>query len=367
MPVRVGKATRIHERATVPVSGSVVSPESAANVAFVVAGKVIRVGPREGDFVHRGQVLAVIDPADYSLAANAAAAQTAAAQALLDKAESPVRPELLEQARIGYERAQDEFRRMQMLYDSKSLAPNDFHKFQAAYEAAKQQYDQARAGGQKEDRAQARAAVNQAIAAESLAKKHLADATLLAPIDGFISSRMIEPGEVTSPGRPVFQLVRLDPVEISVGVPETNIHLVHIGQSATIQVPALPGESYEGKVSVINVAADPSTRTYMVRIQVANPRHALRLGMISEAQIQGDRFVDAVTLPGDAIVRDPQGATIVFVYFPDQKRVYSKRVETGTVFGKEVEIKSGLAGDETVVIAGQNKLRDGSTAIAEAN
>ena len=63
-------------------------------------------------------------------------------------------------------------------------------------------------------------------------------------------------------------------------------------------------------------------------------------------------MLDAMTLPGESIVHDPQGATMVFVYFPDQKRVYSKRVEMGTVYGREVQIKSGLSGDESIVACG---------------
>jgi multidrug efflux pump subunit AcrA (membrane-fusion protein) len=81
--------------------------------------------------------------------------------------------------------------------------------------------------------------------------------------------------------------------------------------------------------------------------------------MIAEAQIRSDRMLDAMTLPGESVVHDPQGATVVFVYFPEQKRVYSKRVETGTVYGREIQIKSGLAGDESIVLAGQDRLRDG--------
>jgi multidrug efflux pump subunit AcrA (membrane-fusion protein) len=66
-----------------------------------------------------------------------------------------------------------------------------------------------------------------------------------------------------------------------------------------------------------------------------------------------------MTLPGEAIVRDEQGATMVFVYFPEQRRVYSKRVKIGAFRGTEVEIKEGLSGDESIVIAGQDHLRDG--------
>jgi multidrug efflux pump subunit AcrA (membrane-fusion protein) len=334
-------------------------------VAFLVSGKVIEVGPREGDYMKRGQVLAVIDPTDYSLGVSAAAAQTAAAKAVLQKVESPVRSELLEQARVAFERAQDEYQRMKQLYESKSLPPNDFQKFKAAYEAAGQQYEQARTGGQKEDRAQAQATFEQAAAGENIARKHLADTTLIAPVDGFIANRSVEVGDMASAGRPVFQMVQLDPVEISVGVPETDIHLVRTGQAATVQIPALPGATFQGVVRVINVAADPSTRTYMVRISVPNPKHMLRLGMIAEARIRGDRQLDLTTLPGDAIVHDPQGASVVFVYFPDQGRAYSRRVEVGTVYGTEIEIKKGLSGTELFVLAGQNKLRDGSAVTVE--
>lgn len=359
--VKVGRARRIQAPATVAVSGSVASPSNPASVSFLVPGKVVRVAPREGDFVRRGQTLAEIDPADYTLAVSAAAAQAAAARAALQKAESPVRPEALEQARVAFERSENEYRRMKLLYESRSLPPNDFEKFRAAYEAARQQYEMAKAGGQKEDRAAARAALDQALAAESIARKRLADATLAAPIDGFIAARAVEVGDMASPGRPVFQIVQLDPVEVSVGVPETDIRLVREGQPATVRIPALPGSSFEGVVRVINVAADPATRTYMVRIRVPNPQRVLRLGMIAEAQIRGDRMLDVTTLPGGAIVRDPQGATVVFVYFPDQKRAYSKRVETGTVYGGQIEIRSGLSGGERVILAGQQKLRDGTT------
>lgn len=367
IPVTVGSVRRIHTARTVPVSGSVVSWKDPSNVAFVVSGKVVEAGPREGDAVAQGQVLARIDPADYALAVEAAQAQLAAAGAVLDKADAPARPEVLEQARIAFERAQDEYRRMKQLYDSKSLAPNDFHKYEAAYEAAGQQYKQAQAGAQKEDRAQARATRDAAAAALGLARKRLDDATLRSPWSGFVSMRSVQVGEMASAGHPVFQIVELDPVEITVGVPETDIRLVRLGQTAAVQVPALTGEAFNGVVKLINVAADPTTRTYMVRLRVPNPKHTLRVGMIAEAQIQSDLMLDAITLPVESIVHDPQGASIAFVYFPQQKRVYAKRVETGTVYGREVQIKSGLTGDESIVVAGQERLRDGVTvAAAEA-
>ena len=363
-PVSVGRVRHVQERETIAVSGTVSTQNSPANVSFLVSGKVVFVGPREGEFVKKGQVLARIDATDFNLSIKGAAAQAATAQAAMEKAMHSARPELLEQARIGFERAEDEYRRMKMLYDAKSLAPNDYQKYKAAYERARQEFEQAKAGGQREDKEQARGAYNQAGANLDIARKALSDATLRAPVSGYISKRSIEPGDTASPGHPVFEIVQMDPVEVNVGVPETDIHLVKIGQKADIAVPALPGTSFQGNVRVINVSADPGTRTYMTRISVANPEHLLRVGMVAEATIRGDRTVSMVTLPGDAVVRDPQGATQVYVYYPDQKRVYAKRVEIGAAVNKNVEIKSGLDGNELIVLAGQTKLKNGLTVSA---
>lgn len=359
VPVAVGRVQHVQERESVSVSGTVSPQNSPADVSFLVSGKVVFVGPREGEHVKKGQVLARIDPTDFNLSVKGAAAQLASAQAALDKMMNSIRPEHLEQARIAYERAEDEYRRMKMLYDSNSLAPNDFQKYKAAYEHAKQNYEQAKVGGQREDKALAKASYNQATANLDVAKKALSDATLCAPMDGYISKRSIELGDTAAAGRPVFEIVRMDPVEVNVGVPETDVHLVKIGQKAEITVPALPGKSFEGTVRVINVTADSNTRTYMTRIVVPNPEHSLRVGMVAEATIRGDQTISMTTLPGDAVIRDPQGATQVYVYYPDQKRVYAKRVEIGAAVNRDVQIKSGLSGSELIVLAGQTKLKNG--------
>lgn len=359
VPVAIGKVHRAECNQTIFVSGSVVSPDAPSKLSFLVSGKVIFVGPREGEYVRKGQVLAQIDPTDFRISVKGAEAQKDKAHAAMEKAMNSFRPEMLEQARIAYERAEDEYRRMKMMYESNSLAPNDFQKFKAAYETAKQGYEEAKAGGAREDKQLSRAAYDQAEAQRQLAAKALSDATLVAPIDGYIDMRGIEPGETASPGRPVFRIVRLNPVEVNVGVPETDLHRVRVGQKAVVTLPALPGQSFEGTLRIVNVGADPSTRTYMARISLPNPKHILKIGMVAEAKIAGDGKISMMTVPGEAIVRDAQGATIIFVYFPKQGRVYSKRVKAGSLCGTEVEIKEGLSGNESIVIAGQDHLRDG--------
>ncbi len=322
IPVKIGKPQMREDHEAVSVSGTVASPDAPSNVSFLVSGRVVGVGPREGDYVRTGQFLASIDPTDYSLALATAVAQTG-------------------MARTAYQRAEDEHRRMKMLYDAKSLAPNDYQKFKAAYESAGRQLEQA-------------------VASEELSRKRLADATLHAPVNGFVARRSVEPGQMTGPGQPAFEIVKLDTVEVNVGVPETDVHLVRAGQKAAVTLPALPGETFEGIVRIVNVSADPQTRTFMTRISVPNPKHTLRIGMIAEARIRGDRTVKMLTLPVEAVVRDPQGATMVYVFFPDRKRVYAKRVATGALYGREIEIRQGLTGDDLVILAGQERLRDGA-------
>ncbi len=336
-PIAVRIATPKHVRvpAEVVVSGTVETRSAPTSVGFLVSGKVIRVGPREGDFVKAGELLAVIDPADYQFAVEAALAQSALARAQNDKASISARPEVVEQARANLSQAEDEFRRMKTLYDKKSLTPNDFKKYETAYTNAQQQYGQAKEGAQHEDKAAAKAALEQAEAAERIARKRLSDSTLIAPTSGFMSKRSIEEGAMASPGTPVFTIVELDPVEIQVGVPETDVRLVHRGQQVIVTASARPGISFSGKVRLVNVSAEPQTRTYMVRITVPNPKAGLLVGMIAEARILGN------------------------------ETVYAKRVTVGGIMDRDVQIIDGVKDSDSVVVAGQQLVREGSVVSAK--
>ncbi len=364
--VRVARPRHVRGPTEIDVSGSVETTSEPTNVAFLVSGKVIRAGPREGDSVKAGQVLAVIDPTDFQFAVESAAAQTALARAQFEKASVSARPEVVEQARANLSLAENEFRRMKILSDRKSLAPNDFEKYQTALTNAQQQYEQAKQGAQREDKDAAKASWEQAQAAERAARKRLSDATLVAPMSGFIAKRSVEPGAMAGPGTAVFTIVKLDPVEIQVGIPETDIRLVHRGQKAIVTATALPGMSFSGQVHLVNVSAEPQTRTYMTRITVPNREGRLLVGMIAEARIVGDGQIDVLTLPGISIVRDPQGATQVYVYFSNEKRVYARRVTTAGITGQDIQIADGIKDTDWIVVAGQQLVREGSIVNAKA-
>lgn len=288
-----------------------------------------------------------------------ASGEAGAAEALAAKATAGTRKQELEQARAAFEQADDEYQRMKTLFERHSLAPNDFKKIEAQWRVAKQRLDEAQEGARSEDRSAAEAKFRQAKANVQLNAKRLADTRLLAPITGVVARRMTDPGETVAAGMPVFSVMDLNPVRVRVGVPEAEIARVQPGRPAVVRIPSMGGQDFPGKVELVGYAAESQSRTFAVRILVPNPKLVLRAGMIAEAEIEGDTHVKVITVPGEAIVRDPQGATLVFVYYPEKQRVFARRVQVGRAYGTEIEIASGIAPADLIVVAGQQNVREG--------
>jgi RND family efflux transporter MFP subunit len=259
--------------------------------------------------VRAGQAIAALDPTDYRLAVEQASAQA--------------------------DRAARDRDRNQPLLAAGSIAPADMDHLETG--------------------------ARQSAAAADLAKKKLADAHLTAPISGIIARRAIEVGATVSPAQPVFTIVDLDPVRVRVGVPEGDIGHVTEGAAATIRVPALDA-SFAGRVSLIGVAADAATRSYTVEIKVPNSARRMRAGMVSEATIENGQKVSAIMVPASAVVHDGgvNGTPIVYVLDREGARVHARRVTTGVARGDSIEITSGIAAGDQVVVAGQQRVRDGA-------
>jgi RND family efflux transporter MFP subunit len=319
--IQVATPTVQEQMESCSLSGTVVSKVGAQMLAFTVAGRVMKAGPREGESVRDGQILGSLDATSYAAGADAASAQVRAAQAAATRAE-------------------DELRRMKIIFDRQSLSENDYLKFNLADQAAREHLLQAQAG-------------------EKVAQKSLADTSLRTLKGGVVTRRLAEPGMMVAAGQPVFEISQLDPVEIQIGIPENTVGMVKLGQAAKITVPALPGESFNGKIGIINAAADPASRTYMARIEVRNPKGVLRLGMVAEAKIQGEKIRPMMLIPLEAVVRDEHGASTVFQFLPEANAVVSRRVELGSLEGTSVQVISGISADTPIVVAGQNDLRDG--------
>ena len=359
VPVQLRTPHRLHEPASVAASGSVEANVSA-QTAFQVGGRVARVFAEEGQHVKQGQVLAELDCSDYRNAYEAATGQATTADAEALQAKNGVRAQELEQARIDFERAQDEYQRQKYLYDHQSLAANDFHKIEAVYLASQQRFDMAREGARIEEKQATQGQSHAANGQLSEAKKHLSDCELRAPIAGFIGVRHVDVGDTVAAGNPVFSVLDLDPVKVRVGIPEAEIGKVHEGARALVTIPSLDNRQFEGKVEAVGYSADSVSRTFTTKIAIPNPTHVLRAGMISESRVYDLAMVDVLTVPSIAVVRDLRGLPLVYVYDATRQRAFARRVEVGYLAGDEVEIKSGLGPDEQIVIAGQQNVHEGS-------
>ena len=335
VPVLLRAPSRVQQPVSVAASGAVEANVTAQG-AFQIAGR------------------------DYRNAYDAAKGQEDAAEAVNSKAQEGLRSQELEQARIDYERWLDEYKRMKFLYDHKSLPASDFVKIEAGYKAAQQRYDMARQGTREQDKEAATGQFHAAAAGMHEAQKRLADCQLRAPIAGFVGMKRIDVGDTVGAGMPVIGVLDLNPVKVRVAIPESEIGKVQQGARATVTIPSLDGKQFEGKVEAVGVAADPASRTYTVKIAVQNPERLLRAGMVAEARIYNSKMVNAITVPGGAVIRDAHGVTQVYVLEPARQRVYARRVDVGAPLNNEVEILSGLAGNEQVVVAGQQNVREGS-------
>ena len=296
-------------RAWSTTASGIVQARTTVDVSFQVPGKVVMVGPDEGQTVRAGQIIAAIDPTDYRLTVEQAAAQA--------------------------DRAAHDRDRNRPLLDAGSIAAADMDHLETAK--------------------------RQTAAAVELARKRLADTRLEAPLSGIIARRAIEVGATASPGQPVFTIVDLDPVHVRIGVPEGDIGHITVGAPASVRVPALDA-SFAGRVSLVGVSADPTTRSYSVEITVPNPARQLRAGMVAEATISTSQKVTALLIPAAAVLHDGgvDGATIVYTVDGAGSRAHARRVTTGAARGDSLEITSGLTSGDRIIVAGQQRLRDGA-------
>ena len=305
----VAHTIALSTRAWSTTTSGIVYANTTVDVAFEVPGKVINAGPDEGRPVRAGELIASLDPAAYRFAVEQASAQS--------------------------ERAAADRDRNRPLLAAGSISAADMDHLESG--------------------------ARQSAAAADLAKKQLADTRLTAPIAGIIARRAIEVGATVAPGQPVYTIVDLDPVRVRVGVPEGDVGHITEGATAIVRIPALD-TSFSGRVSLIGVSADPATRSYMVEISVPNSTRRLRAGMIAEATITTKATSSAILVPATAVRHDGSmnGSTIVYVLDRDAARAHARRVMTGAARGDSLEIVSGLSVSDRVVVAGQQRLHDGS-------
>ena len=313
-----------------------------ANAAFLVSERIATVNVEEGDTVKKGDLLATLETirienrvteataAVAAAEANAAAMKAAAdaAQANLEKTLNGNRPEEIAMAEAGLEIINAQIKAAENLYQrNKTLssdsgmravseqeledAESNFKKLLAEQTLAQENFKRIKDGAREEDKAAARAAAAQAkaahehaLAAVAQAKAALAiqlqiltDSKLLAPCDGIVRNRILEPGEMASPQTPVVSLAVVSPKWVRVYLSETLLPRIKSGDKAKIRIDGLPNKSFDGWIGFISPNAEftpknvetPELRTslvYEVRVYVNDPENTLKLGAPATVELE---------------------------------------------------------------------------------
>ena len=284
-------------------------------------GNIVEIRAHEGDRVQRGQVLAVIDDSQPRASVDRATAAELAAQ----------------QQRMGADSdlalAESTLKRYQTLFEKKSVSPQEFDEVKAREQAAI-----ARRGMAKSGQAHAQAALSQA-------RTSLDYTRIRAPFDGIVTEKKADSGTLASPGMPIFTVEDVHRYRLEANVNESDLQYVRTGQPVSVVIDVFGNAGLNGKVVQIVPAADPASRTFLVKIELPTDTR-LRSGLFGRAQFsRGER--QALLIPRSAVVERGQ---LQGIYVLDQNKVAGLRYITlGKPSGADVEVLSGLQSGERLV------------------
>lgn len=197
-----------------------------------------------------------------------------------------------------------------------------------------------------------------ATAQVALSKARLSKTELRAPFAGVVGLRQVSVGDYVTPGQALVNLEDLDPVKAEFRLPETTLALLRPGQAIRVGVDAFPDRSFEGEVYAIDPRVDPEGRSVVLRARLPNPQHLLRPGLFARVTLVVDRNPNALLVPEQAVF--PRGER-QFVYRVLDSKAVLTAVRTGQRREGQIAILEGVSASDTVVTAGQMKLRDGAS------
>jgi len=292
-----------------------------SDLASQMMGNIVEIQVQEGDRVHRGQVLAVIDDSQPRAAVDRATAADLAAQQQLVAADSDLAL------------SESILKRNQYLYEQKIVSQQEFDEVKARQKSSLAHRDFAKAG-----QAQARAALNQAMASLDYTR-------IRAPFNGVVTHKKADSGTLASPGLPIFTIEDTRRYRLEVAVNESDVRYARTGGQVPIAIDALGDAAVRGRVVQIIPAADPESRTFLVKIELPTDTR-LRSGLFGRAQFSRGKQ-QALMIPRSAVVERGQ---LQGVFVLDQNKVANLHYVTlGKLSGSEIEVLSGLQGGERFV------------------
>ena len=218
-------------------------------------------------------------------------------------------------------------------------------------------------------------------------QQQVANAFIRSPIDGIVAAREVEPGQIAAPGTNLMRVVGLGSVYYEPTISETDFVNIKIGNAVNVQVDALPGHKYAGKVTAVYPAASATNRVFSLRVTITDPGHELRPGMFARGSIITDIARSATLVPTNALVPlastsgfqpnsssneiigdgTQTSAQQVVVVGPDNT-AQPQAVKIGIQNQQQAQVTSGVQPGQTIIIVGQQGLTQGQkVAIVDAN
>jgi multidrug efflux pump subunit AcrA (membrane-fusion protein) len=322
-----------------------VRAKTTSTLSGKLMGTVKAVNVREGDAIKKGRELVVIDERQV-------AAQLSQAKAAIEEAK---RTEIAavsarDAAQAGADLAQAAYKRYLKLIDDNAVSRQEFDSIEMRARQADAGLKQAEAVLEG-----TRQKIRQAEAAAASAEVSRKDAVIMAPYDGIITGRMIEPGDLAAPGSPFLVIEQAGGLEVDVIIPEGHIHTIKQDQALDVIIPDVQEKALKGTVSAIVPSADPQSRSFIVK--VALPVHeGIRSGVFARVNIPlGDESM--VLLPASAIVNQGQLTGLFIV--EDNGIARFRLIRTGRKTDGLIEVVSGLKDGVRYLVSPPPKLKDG--------
>lgn len=291
-------------------------PIQQADLMAKVAGYLDAIYVDRGDPVHRGQLLAVL--------------------------RQPELEHQLYQAQANFDLAKVTLERVQELHAKQLIAKQELDDSRTKFEVAKRTLD--------------------------LQHTYLNYARIIAPFDGYVTKRYVDPGAfipqatgVVSAVNTILTVMDLSEVKVLVNVPERDVSNVHVGDALSLSLDAYPDQTFHGRVTKFAPALDSGSRTLQVEIDIPNTDMALKPGMFARVMLVLERHPQALAVPSEALLVNELGS-FIFAIGPTQNGAPTVRrvaVRTGIEDGGQVEILGGLGPNDQVVRTGKELVHDG--------
>ncbi len=319
---------------------------ATANLASKLMGTIEKVKVREGDRVKTGDVLVLIDQRQVDAGYGQAEANLVEAKKATDAAMSS------KDAVLASERlARATYNRYLNLKKEDSVSAQEFDEVEARYREAKAAVSRAEAMVET-----AAARVKQAQAGLASAAVTRKDAVVTAPNDGVITAKLVDEGNLASPGMPLLSMDTTYGYRVDMILPENYFEEVKPGQPVKVTVPAFSMEPVQGTIRTIVPAADQRSRSFLVKVTLPDDL-AVKSGMFARVEVPLGR-AEKILIPPKAVVHQGQLTALFVLNAQDIARF--RLIRLGKTFQEGVEVLSGLETGERFVVRPDPKLRDGA-------